>query len=88
MLRLTSLLHQCAYRCFHIKLIDNDGNGKVDAAVYTPAKVGKVNTVSKSAIAVTQGVGTFKLDDYTIYDDVGEETTLRFVVADTYTSGL
>ena len=37
-----------------IKLIDNDGNGKVDAAVYTPAKVGKVNTVSKSAIAVHQ----------------------------------
>ena len=68
-----------------IKLIDNDGNGKVDAAVYTPAKVGKVNTVSKSAIAVTQGVGTVKFDDYTIYDGVKKNDYVS-VVADTYTS--
>ena len=68
-----------------IKLIDNDGNGKVDAAVYTPAKVGEVNTVSKSAIAVTQGVGTVKFDDYTIYDGVKKNDYVS-VVADTYTS--
>ena len=68
-----------------IKLIDNDGNGKVDAAVYTPAKVGKVNTVSKSAIAVTNGVGSVKFDDYDIYDGVKKNDYVA-VVEDTYTS--
>ena len=68
-----------------IKLIDNDGNGKVDAAVYTPAEVGKVNTVSKSAIAVTNGVGTVKFDDYDIYDGVKKNDYVS-VIKDTYTS--
>ena len=68
-----------------ITLIDNDGNGKVDAAVYTPARVGKVNTVSKSAIAVTNGVGTVKFDDYDIYDGVKKNDYVS-VISDTYTS--
>ena len=83
--KLASYIDNADVAPYSIKLIDNDGNGKVDAAVYTPAKVGKVNTVSKSAIAVTQGVGTVKFDDYTIYDGVKKNDYVS-VVADTYTS--
>lgn len=35
-----------------IKLIDNDGNGKVDAAVKTPVQVAKVTSVSKTSFSV------------------------------------
>ena len=62
-----------------IKLIDNDGDGKVDAAVYTPVKVGKVTSVSKSAVTVNNGINTVKFDDADIYDGIAKDDYVMFV---------
>ena len=56
-----------------IKLIDNDGNGKVDAAVVTPAKVAKVTAVSKTSVTL----------DYLTKDE--PNATIKFEDADVYT---
>lgn len=65
-----------------IKLVDNDGDSKVDTAVYTPVKVGQVSAVTKTSITVN-GVGTFKFEDDTIYDGVAKDDYVR-VITDTY----
>ena len=68
-----------------IKLIDNDGNGKVDLAVVTPVQVGKVTSVSKTSVAIDSGVGTKKFDDFNVYDGVAKNDYVM-VIADTNTS--
>ena len=67
-----------------LKLIDNDGDGKVDTATYTPVKIGQVAAVTKTSITVN-GVGTFKFADDTIYDGVAKNDYVR-VIADTNVS--
>ena len=69
-----------------IKLIDNNGNGKVDTAVYTPVAIGKVSAVTKTSITVN-GVGTFKFDDDTIYDGVAKNDYVRVIDSDNTTEG-
>lgn len=61
-----------------IKLIDNDGDGKVDTATYTPVKIGQVSAVTKTSITVN-GVGTFKFADDTIYDGVAKNDYVRVI---------
>lgn len=61
-----------------IKLIDNDGNGKVDAAVKTPVQVAKVTSVSKTSFSVkylTAGVSnkTIDFDDAEVYDGIKKD---------------
>ena len=68
-----------------IKLIDNDGNGKVDLAVVTPVKVGKVTSVSQTSVAIDSGVGTKKFDDFNVYDGVAKNDYVM-VIADSNTS--
>ena len=70
------------YAASSIKLIDNDGDGKVDAAVYSPVKVGKVTAVSKSSITVNNGINTVKFDDATIYDGVAKDDYVAFTSED------
>ena len=67
-----------------LKLIDNDGDGKVDTAMQTPVKVGQVSAVTKTSITVN-GVGTFKFADDTIYEDVAKNDYVR-VIADDFVS--
>ena len=62
-----------------IKLIDNDGDGKVDTALHTPAKVGKVTAVSKSSVTVNNGINTVKFDDAEIYDGIAKDDYVMFV---------
>lgn len=69
-----------------IKLIDNNGNGKVDTAVYTPVAIGKVSAVTKTSITVN-GVGTFKFADDTIYDGVAKNDYVRVIDSDNATEG-
>ena len=62
-----------------IKLIDNDGDGKVDTAVYTPVEVGKVTSVSKSSVTVNNGINTVKFDDADVYEGVAKDDYIQFV---------
>ncbi|MFR1506492.1 MAG: S-layer homology domain-containing protein [Agathobaculum sp.] len=70
-----------------LKLIDNNGNGKVDAAVITPAQVGKVTAVSKTSVTVdflTVGVANkaIKFEDAEVYDGIKKDDFVT-VVAET-----
>ena len=67
-----------------IKLIDNDGNGKVDAAVKTPVQVAKVTSVSKTSFSVkylTSGVSnkTIDFDDAESYDGLKKDDFVTII---------
>ena len=62
-----------------IKLIDNNGNGKIDAAVYTPVKVGKVTSVSKSSVTINNGINTVKFEDADVYSGIAKDDYVMFV---------
>ena len=58
------------------KLVDLDGNGKVDFIVYTPAVVGKVSYVGKSTISVKTEYGaaaSYSVKDDTIYTGIAKD---------------
>ena len=61
-----------------IKLIDNNGNGKVDAAVVTPAKVAKVTAVSKTSVTLDyltagEANATIKFEDADVYTGIAKD---------------
>ena len=67
-----------------IKLIDNDGNGKVDAAVVTPAKVAKVTAVSKTSVTLdyltaNEANATIKFEDADVYDGIKKDDFVTVV---------
>ncbi|MDO4516726.1 MAG: S-layer homology domain-containing protein [Bacillota bacterium] len=61
-----------------IKLIDNDGNGKVDVAVLTPAQVAKVTAVSKTSVTLDyltagEANATIKFEDADVYTGIAKD---------------
>ncbi len=67
-----------------IKLIDNNGNGKVDGAVLVPVQVAKVSAVSKTSLTLnflTNGVAnsTLKFDDADVYEGVAKNDYVTIV---------
>ena len=60
-----------------IKLIDNNGDGKVDTVVSSPVKFGKVTYVGSSSITVDT-IGSIKFDDATVYDGVKKDDYVYF----------
>ncbi len=62
-----------------IKLIDNNGDGKIDAAVYTPVQVGKVTAVSKSSVTVNNGINTVKFEDADVYSGIAKDDYVVYV---------
>ena len=62
-----------------IKLIDNNGDGKVDTALHTPVEVGKVTAVSKTSVTVNNGIKTVKFDDAEIYEGIAKNDYVMFV---------
>ena len=68
-----------------IKLIDNNGNGKVDTAVLTPVKIGQVNSVTATSVTMNNNIGTKKFADDTIYDGIAKYDYVR-VIGDDYVS--
>ena len=71
-----------------IKLIDNDGNGKVDAAVVTPTKVAKVTAVSKTSVTLDfltagEANATIKFEDADVYDGIKKDDFVA-VIDDAY----
>ena len=67
-----------------IKLIDNDGNGKVDTIICNPVKFGQVTYVGTSSMTVT-GIGSLKYDDISGYEDIAKDDYV-FVLDDSYNS--
>ena len=61
-----------------VKLIDNNGDGKIDTAIVTPVKVGQVSAVTKTSVTI-KGVKTVKFDDDTIYDGVKKDDYVCYV---------
>ena len=68
-----------------VKLIDNNGDGKIDAVVSSPVEFGKVTYVGSSSITVDSGVGSLKFDDTTVYDGVKKDDFV-YVTRDEYNS--
>ena len=61
-----------------IKLIDNNGNGKIDGAVLTPAKVAKVTAVSKTSVTLdyltaNEANSTIKFEDADVYTGIAKD---------------
>lgn len=53
---------------YDFKLVDNTGDGKIDAAIRTPMTVAKINYVGKDTVQFSNGIGSVKIDDLTTYD--------------------
>ena len=62
-----------------IKLIDNNGDGDVDFAVYTPVAIGEVTSVTNTSVTVNNGGGTKKFADDTIYEGVAKNDYARVI---------
>ncbi|MCQ5129407.1 S-layer homology domain-containing protein [Butyricicoccus faecihominis] len=65
-----------------VKLIDNDGDGKADYVSYVPSKVGKVTSVTKTAVNVNNTVGQLKFDDDDIYEGIAKDEYVAFIDGD------
>ncbi|MGO5115142.1 S-layer homology domain-containing protein [Candidatus Avoscillospira sp. LCP25S3_F1] len=52
---------------YDFKLVDNTGDGKIDAAICTPMTVAKINYVGKDTVQFSNGIGSVKIDDLTTY---------------------
>ena len=53
---------------YTFKMLDNTGDGKIDAVIRTPMTVAKINYVGKDSVQFGSGVATQKLDDLVTYD--------------------
>ena len=73
------------YAAYSIKLIDNNGNNKVDTVVIVPAKVAKVTYGGSSAATI--GGKSYKFDDVDIYDGVKKDDWAVIVEGDYVASG-
>ena len=64
-----------AWDAYTVKLMDNDGNGKIDHAVITPVTVGQVTYVGSSSINVTANGTTtpYKFADDNIYEGAARD---------------
>ena len=72
---LDALISDSSARPYTTKLIDNDGNGKIDAAVVTPISVGEVTYAGSTSISVKVNGSTnsYKFDDADIYSGVAKD---------------
>ena len=70
------------YPAYAIKLIDNDGNNKIDTVVVTPKEVKEVTYVGSSSATV--GGKSYKFDDADIYKNIAKDDW-AVVVAGDYT---
>ena len=68
-----------------IKLIDTDGNGKVDVVISSPIKFGKVTYVGTNSMTVDNGVGSLKFTDISGYEDIAKDDYV-YVIDDAYNS--
>ena len=64
---------------YTFKLVDNTGDGKIDAAIRTPMTVAKINYVGKDTVQLTNGLGTVKLEDLNTYEGLTANDWVYFI---------
>ena len=73
------------YPAYAIKLIDNDGNNKIDTVVVTPKDVKEVTYVGSSSATV--GGKSYKFDDADIYKNIAKDDWAVIVAGDYTVTG-
>ena len=73
------------YPAYAIKLIDNDGNNKIDTVVVTPKDVKEVTYVGSSSVTV--GGKSYKFDDADIYKNIAKDDWAVVVSGDYTVTG-
>ena len=68
-----------------IKLIDTDGDGKVEVVISSPIKFGKVTYVGTNSMTVDNNVGSLKFTDISGYEDIAKDDYV-YVIDDAYNS--
>ena len=66
---------------YTFKMVDNTGDGKIDAVIRTPMTVAKINYVGKDSVQFGSGVATQKLDDLVTYDGFAAGDWVCFINA-------
>ena len=73
------------YPAYAVKLIDNDGNNKIDLVVVTPKDVKEVTYVGSSSVTV--GGKSYKFDDADIYKNIAKDDWAVIVAGDYTVTG-
>ena len=73
------------YPAYAVKLIDNDGNNKIDLVVVTPKDVKEVTYVGSSSATV--GGKSYKFDDADIYKNIAKDDWAVIVAGDYTVTG-
>ena len=68
-----------------VKLVDTNGNNKVDTVVVTPAVVGQVTYAGSKSVTISNKVGSKDIDDLDIYEGYAKDDW-TVVTSDTYTA--
>ena len=68
-----------------IKLIDTDGDGKVEVVISSPIKFGKVTYVGTNSMTVDNSVGSLKFTDISGYEDIAKDDYV-YVIDEAYNS--
>ena len=68
-----------------VKLVDTNGNNKVDTVVVTPAAVGQITYAGSKSLTISNKVGSKDIDDLDIYEGYAKDDW-TVVTADTYTA--
>ena len=53
---------------YTFKMVDNNGDGKIDAVVRTPMTIAKINYVGKDSVQLGSNLGAVKYDNLVTYD--------------------
>lgn len=66
---------------YTFKMVDNSGDGKIDAVIKTPMTVAKINYVGKDQIQLSSSIPSQKIEDLTTYDGYATGDWVAFINA-------
>ncbi|OUO31618.1 S-layer homology domain-containing protein [Flavonifractor sp. An306] len=67
---------------YTFKMVDNNGDGKIDAVICTPMTVAKINYVGKDSVQLGSGLGAKDIDDLVTYDGYAAGDWVCYIEAD------
>ena len=79
--KLDTVLGDAKYDAYQLKLVDNEGNDKFDAAYITPVDVAKVTYVGTKSVSA--GGKSYSFDDCNIYEGIAKDDYV-VITADKY----
>ena len=79
--KLDTVLGDAKYDAYQLKLVDNEGNDKFDAAYITPVDVAKVTYVGTKSVSA--GSKSYSFDDCNIYEGIAKDDYV-VITADKY----